>query len=102
MNDGISTSDSSMVYASIEDTACFITTLGRGSLLAKTDIDNAFRLLPVHPSDRHLLGMCWEGQLFINQQLPFSLRSAPVLFDAYADALEWILRSRACIILSTT
>ena len=64
MNDGISTSDSSMVYASIEDTACFITTLGRGSLLAKTDIDNAFRLLPVHLSDQQLLGMHWEGQLF--------------------------------------
>ena len=35
VNDGISTSDSSMVYASIEDAAHFITTLGRGSFLGK-------------------------------------------------------------------
>ena len=93
VNDGISTSDSSMVYASIEDATRFITTLERGSLLAEIDITNAFRLLPVHLSDCHLLGMHWEGQLFIDQQLPFGLRSVPVLFNAYADALEWILRS---------
>ena len=35
VNDGISTSDSSVVYASIEDAAHFITTLGRGSFLGK-------------------------------------------------------------------
>lgn len=43
--------------------------------------------MPVHPHDRHLLGMCWEGQVFIDQALPFGLRSAPKLFTAVADAV---------------
>ena len=79
------------MHQSIEDAVRFITTLGRGSLLAKIDIANSFRLLPVHPSDCHLLGMHWEDQLFIDQQLPFGLRSAPVEFNAYAGALRAIV-----------
>ena len=38
--------------------------------------------------------MKWNNELFIDKQLPFGLRSAPILFNAVADALEWILRER--------
>ena len=31
--------------------------LGCGTQLAKIDIKDAFRLIPVHPTDRHLLGI---------------------------------------------
>ena len=34
-----------------------------GALLAKINIKHAFHLLPVHPADRHLLAMCWKGDL---------------------------------------
>ena len=64
--------------------------LGRGCQLAKIDIEAAFRNIPVHPHDRHLLGMRWENELFIDAVLPFGLRSAPKLFNCVADALQWI------------
>ena len=32
--------------------------VGQGALLAKLDIKAAYRNIPVHPGDRHLLGMC--------------------------------------------
>jgi len=35
---------------------------GRGMLLAKVDIRDAYRLIPIHPHDRHLLGMSWDNQ----------------------------------------
>ena len=44
--------------------------------------------------DRYLLGMQWKNKVFIDNQLPFGLRSAPLLFNAYADALEWIFRKQ--------
>ena len=50
--------------------------------------------MPVYPEDRLLLGMQWREQLFIDTVLPFGLRSAPKLFSAVADALQWIIRSR--------
>lgn len=36
--------------------------------------------------------MSWEGGFFIDSTLPFGLRSAPKIFAAVADAVEWIAR----------
>ena len=65
--------------------------LGQDTLLAKIDIAHAYRNVPVHPSDRHLLGMQWDNSIYIDTVLPFGLRSAPKVFSALADTLEWIL-----------
>ena len=54
-------------------------------------MEHAYRNIPVHPEDRHLLGMAWRGRLYIDTTLPFGLRSAPKIFTAVADALEWVL-----------
>lgn len=80
VNDGISEDDTSITYSSVAE--------------AKIDIASAFQISPVHPDDRHLLGMFWDNSVFIDKQLPFGLRSAPAIFYAYADALEWILREK--------
>ena len=85
VNDGIQKDLCSMAYVSVDDAIREIITLGRGTLLAKIDIKSAFRLLPVHPADRHLLAMEWQGSLFIDTCLPFGLRSAPKLFNVMAD-----------------
>ena len=38
--------------------------------------------------------MSWEGRVYIDRQLPFGLASAPAIFSAVAEALEWVLRRR--------
>ena len=48
--------------------------------------------MPVHPQDRILLGMSWKGHYYVDASLPFGLRSAPLIFSALADALEWVVR----------
>lgn len=65
--------------------------LGRGAQLAKTDIKAAYRLMPVHPQDRVKLGFKFNDLLYVDGCLPFGLRSAPKLFNALADALEWCI-----------
>ena len=35
-----------------------------------------------------------ERNLYIDNHLPFGLRSAPLLFTALADAAEWIIRQQ--------
>ena len=60
--------------------------------MAKTDIKAAYRLVPVHPDDRHLLSVEWKGVQYVDARLPFGLRSAPIIFTAVADALEWCIR----------
>ena len=51
-----------------------------------------YRIVPVHPHDRPLLAMQWDGQVYVDRALPFGLRSAPKIFNALADALEWGLK----------
>ena len=66
--------------------------LSRGALMAKIDIEAAYRLVHLH--DRPLLGMEWKGQIFVDLMLPFGLRSAPKIFTAIADALEWCMKTQ--------
>ena len=87
MNDGISRERCSFSYVSVAEIASVVLRLGRGSLLAKTDVKHAYRQIPVHTDDRWLLGMPWNGNLFCDATLPFGLRSAPISFSAVADAL---------------
>ena len=100
VNDGIAKDLCSVAYISVDDIAAVVLRLGRGAKLAKIDIRAAYRIIPVHPDDRCLLGMRWEGQLFIDATLPFGLRSAPKLFTAVADALEWMVKSKGVRFLS--
>ena len=60
-------------------------------MLAKLDLENAYRIVPVHPDDRWLLGMEWGGGWYVDTTLPFGLRSAPKIFTALADGLLWIM-----------
>lgn len=66
--------------------------LGPLWLRVKTDLKSAFRLIPIHPNDWHLLGIYWKAQYFVDLYLFFGFRSAPFLFNQLSDALEWIVR----------
>ena len=94
VNDGISKLQSSLSYISVDHIAKQVVKLGTGAKLAKMDVKSAYRLVPVHPQDRLLLGMQWNRRIFVDNTLPFGLRSAPKIFTALADALEWVVKQR--------
>ncbi|KAL5517936.1 hypothetical protein EMCRGX_G003583 [Ephydatia muelleri] len=64
---------------------------GQDALMATIDLKAAFRLIPVQAADWVHLGICWRGQFYVDACLPFGLRSAPALFNHYAEALDWIM-----------
>ena len=90
VNDGIPESLCSLKYITIDDAINQVLLLGSGTLMAKIDIQSAFRLLPVHAADRHLLQIKWDNLIFVDTCLPLGLRSAPKLFNILADLLQWI------------
>ena len=51
-------------------------------------------MVPVHPEERLLLGVIWEGQLYLDKVLSFGLRSAPLIFSAIGDVIEWTTRQK--------
>ena len=65
--------------------------------MAKTDIESAFRIFPIHRDDWELLGMFWENQYFVDLFLPFGLRSAPFKFNNISTAVSWILLHKCLI-----
>ena len=81
VNDAIAPKVSRMRYTSVLDTAAMIRNLGPGTLM---DLQNAYRVLPIHPDDHPLLGISWCNAIFIDTALPFGLRSAPKIFSAFA------------------
>ena len=91
VNDGISKELPSLSYISVDAVISGIVSLGRGALMAKMDIQQAYRNIPVHPGDRPLLGMHWKGSVFMDAALPFGLRSAPLIFSAVADAAQHVM-----------
>ncbi len=92
MNDGIEAELCSLQYTSVDAAVTRVLAKGQQEvMLSKFDIESAYKMVPVHPEDRHLLGMVWKGRLYIDTVLPFGLRSAPKIFNALADALQWML-----------
>ncbi len=91
VNDGIDPELCTLSYTTVEEVAAQAASVGKGALLAKTDIESAYRLVPVHPQDRILQAVRWEGAYYVDPMLPFGLRSAPKIFNAIADALHWHL-----------
>ena len=91
VNDGIEPELCSLSYMTVDDVAKVVFDLGKGTLLGKEDIESAYRLVPVHPQDRVLQAVKWGGKVYVDPMLPFGLRSAPKVFNAVADALNWIL-----------
>ena len=90
-NNSIPNAAFTVQYVSVNAFIDGITTLGQGTLLTKFDIASAYWNVAIHPEDCPLLGMKWWGQYFVDMVLPFGLCSAPFIFTAIADLVEWIL-----------
>ena len=94
VNSGISESLCSLSYASLDNAVGLIQRLGPGTQLVKLDLKDAYRMIPVHPYDHHLLAVTWRDAIYVDRCLPFGLRSAPKIFTAVADALSWAIYCR--------
>ena len=81
-------------YATVDDAINIVKKLGKGCAMAKTDVRNAFRILPVHPSDFHLLGIQWKGKWYYDACLPMGLASSCKHFESFSSAIEWIARNK--------
>ena len=97
VNDSIDPDQFSLQYIKFDDVVAMVAKLGRGALMAKFDVQSAYRNVAVLPSQRYLLGMKWRGKFYVDLVLPFGLRSAPFIFNSIADLVEWILHNNYMI-----
>ena len=92
VNDFIPKDMSSVHYATIQDAIDFIKDSPKPVYMAKVDIESAFRIIPVSPADRPMLGFRWRGQYFMDAVLPMGCSSSCAIFERFSTALEWIAK----------
>ena len=91
INGGIPEHYGTIIYSGISDAIQAIQYMGKNCLLVKRDFESAFRHIPVSPLDSPLLGFHWKGTYYAESFLPFGLRTAPYLFNLFAEVFHWIL-----------
>lgn len=84
VNDGIDSTYSSVQYHNIQNAISFLKALPN-PFMAKTDIESAFRIIPIHPSQRHLLGFTWKGQFYFDRCLPMGLAESCRIFEEFSS-----------------
>ena len=94
VNDFIPPEYCSVHYATVDDAVRMIKYLGKDAVLAKTDVRSAFRIIPVHPSDYHLLGLKWRGKFYVDCCLPMGCASSCKIFEGLSTAMEWVARTK--------
>lgn len=81
-------------YATIDDAIHIITSLGSSCYMAKCDIANAYRNLPICPEDHSLLGFKWQGNFYYDKCLPMGCSSSCSIFEKFSTALQWIAQKK--------
>ncbi|KAM9326863.1 LOW QUALITY PROTEIN: uncharacterized protein PAF06_003101 [Gastrophryne carolinensis] len=95
VNDGISPEAASVSYTTFDFALGLVWAAGPGALMAKTDIESAFRLLLVHPDSQYLLGCYFEGGVFIDRCLPMGCSVSCAYFEAFCTFLEWVVKKKS-------
>ena len=83
-----------MHYIKLDQIISMVAKHGPRAMMAKFDVEAAYRNIAVHLEEQYLLGMKGCGQFFVNLALPFGLRSVPYIFNCVADMVEWIILNK--------
>ena len=73
INDHIPDELKTVHYSSIDDAIEIILNLGPNATMAKTDISNAFRIIPIPPHDHAILDIKFNGCFYFDQWFLFDI-----------------------------
>ena len=78
-------------YENLDNVISLVQKISENSLIAKLDIEDAFRIMPIDPNDYHLLGFTFGQQYFYARCLPMGCSTACQTFEKFSQALQWLL-----------
>ena len=93
VNDNIPEDQTSVTYCSVTDVARWIVRQQGTWFMAKADLSDAYRMVPIRKSDWKYLGMRLGNDLFIDRCLPMGAASSCAIFQRISNALAWIVMS---------
>jgi hypothetical protein len=94
INDGIPDHLCTVQYQTVDDAIKLVKFYGKNCLMAETDIENSFKIIPIQPDDHELLGFTIQGQYFCDKTLPMGLSYSCKLFEALSSTVHWIVDNK--------
>ena len=68
INDFIDRADSAVSYETLDTIIFLIQKVGLNALITRADIEEVFRLIPIHPDYYNLLGLIWDRNYFYDRK----------------------------------
>lgn len=90
VNDGIDEENKSVTYQNIDTAVKLLKEVGQGAFFAKTDVSNAFRIIPLHPDQYYLFGFHFKDQYYFDRCLPMGCSASCQIFENLSKAIHWI------------
>lgn len=78
-------------YAHFDTAVALVRDAGRGAQMSKCDIKDAFRLLPLAPSEYELVGFIIDGQWYYDKTMPQGCSISAREFERFSTCLQWII-----------
>ena len=91
VNDVIQEEMKRITYITTREVVRIADAVGQGGYLWTVDAQDAYVRVPIHPSEWGLLGIKFNGRIFIMTCLPFGLASSCRIYERFADGIEWVV-----------
>ena len=94
INDHIPRENSILQYISKLEITQMLAVVGEDGYVFSADVEEAFYIIPLAPSEYPLMGFKWGGKLWIFKVLGMGIASSPRTFSRVADAIEYAIVKR--------
>lgn len=94
IHDGIPQDKCTVQYQTIDNAISLVKYDGQGSLMAKTDMENSYHLVPINERNHDLLGFTMEGKFFYDKVLPMGLSYSCNLLEKFSTAVHWVVEHK--------
>ena len=94
VNQNIPREFATVSYSSINHAIHAIHECQPTAYMAKSDISEAYRLIPINRADYHLTGFSWKGKFYFDKCLPQGCSSSCQIFQNISNSLLWILQNK--------
>ncbi|XP_062587810.1 uncharacterized protein LOC134249476 [Saccostrea cucullata] len=94
VNDGIQNKFKPVQYQEVEDAVGLMRTYGKNCGLLKLDIQNTYKIVPIHCSDWELLGFTIDHEYYFDKTLPMGLSFSCQLFEEFSTAVHWVCENK--------
>ena len=86
--------NSTVSLETFDHVVALVLNCGKNSLIAKGDLEEAYRTIPISPLDYHKLGFIFKDQFYFDCVLSMGASSSVNIYEKFSSALQWILQQK--------